>query len=96
VPSRLTPDLESGHGHDAQQGKPLAVTVLAAIVVAAALLEHHDLFRLGLRDDLGRNRDLGRVSQFAVLARKEDARVIVSPASPASFSTAILSPAATR
>src|ERR1051325_2528082 len=44
---------------DAQDPKDrelLAVTALAAIIVAAALLEDGDLLALGLGDDLGRHR----------------------------------------
>jgi hypothetical protein len=40
---------------DLQDRVLLAVALLAAIVVAAALLEHRDLFALGLGDDLGRD-----------------------------------------
>src|SRR5579871_1089618 len=48
------------------------MTVLAAIVVAAALLEHRDLLALGLRDDLGRNRDRRGVGDRAVAAGEQN------------------------
>jgi hypothetical protein len=65
--------------------------------VPAALLEDRDLLALRLGDDLGRDDDLGGLGQRVAFAGEQDvAQLIVSPASPASFSTAILSPAATR
>src|ERR1044071_143191 len=45
----------------------LAVALLAAVVVAAALLEHRDLLALGLGDDLGRDGEaVGRLEASAV------------------------------
>ena len=45
---------------------------LAAIVVAAALLEDDDLLALRLGDDFGRNRHLGGVGDLLALARQQD------------------------
>ena len=75
----------------------LAVALLAAVIVAAALLEDDDLVGLGLGDDLGRDGEaVGGRSSRALAGEQDVAQLMVSPASPASFSTTILSPAATR
>src|SRR5690606_14137256 len=61
----------STDGKDAQQSHLLAMARLAAIVVATALLEDHDLLGLRLGDDLGRDRHLGGVGDLAVVAREQ-------------------------
>ena len=48
------------------------MTVLAAIVMAAALLEHHDFFALGLRDDFGRNHDTLDVLGFTAVTGQQN------------------------
>lgn len=48
------------------------MAVLAAIVVAATLLEDDHLFALGLSDDFGRNRNLAHVRQFTAVTGKKN------------------------
>ena len=48
------------------------MAVLAAIVVAAALLEDDDLFAARLRDDLGRDDDACGIDDFAAVAGQQD------------------------
>ena len=48
------------------------MAVLAAIIMAATLLENDDFFALGLSDDLGRDRHLRSIGNRAVLACEQD------------------------
>jgi len=53
----------------------LAVTLLAAVIVPAALLEHGDLVGLGLGDDLCRNgQAIGRLEAAAVAGEQDIAQ----------------------
>ncbi len=82
---------------DLQDRVLLAMAVLAAIIVATLLLEDDDLVGLRLRDDLGGDRQaLDRLQLEPSPASRTSASVIDAPASPSSFSTTILSPAAPR
>jgi len=48
------------------------MTFLAAIIVAAALLEHRHLFTLGLGDDLGRDgKTVGRLEARPVPGKED-------------------------
>jgi hypothetical protein len=83
--------------HDPQDRVLLAMALLAAVIVAPALLEYGDLVALGLGEDLGRDgQAVGGLEAAAVAGEQDVAQRDLSPASPASFSTTILSPGATR
>src|SRR3990167_5128052 len=60
------------HGQNAQQSHLLAMADLAAIIVTAALLEDHDLFGLGLRDDLRRNGYFRGIGQRVTFTGEQD------------------------
>ena len=70
--SRLLFGLRIANRRDAQQRHLLAVAVLAAIVVAATLLENEDLLALGLRNDLRRNGHLAGIRKLLTFACKQD------------------------
>ena len=57
---------------DAQDRELLPVTALAAVIVAAALLEHRHLLGLGLGDDFRRDGQAVRRAQVAPFAGEQD------------------------
>src|SRR5690349_12506010 len=59
-------------GDDLQDGVLLAVALLAAVVVAAALLEDGNLLALGLGDDLGRDGEAIGLLEVAAVAGEQD------------------------
>ena len=94
----LIPARDAG---DAQHGQMLAMAVLAAVIVAALLLEDDDLSPRGLLDHFGGDRGAGdigapaRASAPSPPTISTSPRVTVAPGSPASFSTSMTSSLAT-